>query len=308
MTRNLSSGDLTADRRAEYARMLSENGDHAAAADLMTQALELVPGWAAGWFQLGEIAEKATETDRALDAFRRVMELDRNDMYGAGLIVARIEGKVPALPPSAYVAQLFNDYAGRFDEALVEKLNYTVPAKLSALVRGHVGQGHKFTDAVDLGCGTGLFGAEIAGNCYRLEGYDISDSMLARAASKKLYNHLARADISKAPEQSGLFGQTRRADLVSAADVMMYLGDLEAAFTNVATLVKPGGLFAFSVEKATADTGFELRTSLRYAHSETHVATALARHGLETVATEETVIRTDAGEPITGLLFLARTG
>ena len=57
MTRNLTSGDITADRRAQYANMLSENGDHAAAADLMSQALELVPNWAAGWFQLGDIAE-----------------------------------------------------------------------------------------------------------------------------------------------------------------------------------------------------------------------------------------------------------
>lgn len=306
MTRNLTSGDITANRRAEYARMLSENGDHAAAADLMRQALDLVPAWAAGWFQLGELADKAGDGPRAIEALRRTLELDRNDIFGAALRIARIEGRTPPLPPSAYVAGLFNDYADRFDESLVGKLGYSVPAKLSALVRGHVGLRHTFSDAVDLGCGTGLFGAEIAGNCFRLEGYDIADSMLARAAARKIYNHLARADISLPPEQSGLFGQPRRADLVSAADVMMYLGDLKAAFANVASLIKPDGVFAFSVEKSLADTGFTLCRSLRYAHSETHVAAMLAAHGLETVAMEETVIRTDAGEPITGLLFLAR--
>ena len=31
----LSSGDLIADRRAEYAHMLADSGDHAGAADLM---------------------------------------------------------------------------------------------------------------------------------------------------------------------------------------------------------------------------------------------------------------------------------
>jgi predicted TPR repeat methyltransferase len=87
---------------------------------------------------------------------------------------------------------------------------------------------------------------------------------------------------------------------------MLYLGDLRAAFINVAQLMKPDGLFAFSVEKSSQDAGFELRSSLRYAHSETHVATMLASHGMETLATEETVIRTEAGEPIAGLLFLAR--
>ena len=308
MARNLSSGDITADRRAEYARMLSENGDHAAAADLQAQAIERAPNWAAGWFQLAEFAEKAGERERAVDAFRRTTELDPDDIFGAALKIAKLEGKVPPLPPSAYVASLFNDYAGRFDEALVGKLKYSVPEKLAAIVRSHVGAGHKFLNAVDIGCGTGLFGAEIAGNCFRLEGYDIADSMLARAAAKRIYNHLARADLSLAPDLSGLFGSPRRADLVSAADVMMYLGDLRAAFANVAMLMKPDGLFAFSVEKSVQDSGYELRASLRYAHSESHVATVLAENRLETVAMEETTIRLDAGEPITGLLFLARRG
>lgn len=306
MARNLSSGNITADRRADYAKMLSENGDHSAAAGLMQNALDLVPNWAAGWFQLGEFAEKGADKPRAVDAWRKVLEFDPNDTLGAGLKIAMIEGRTPALPPSAYVAAMFNDYASQFDDSLVEKLQYTVPAKLSALVNAHLGSGHKFFNAVDIGCGTGLFGAEIAANCYRLEGYDISDSMLAKAAAKKIYNHLGRADLSLPPDQSGLFGSPRRADLVSAADVMIYLGDLKAAFANVSQVIKPDGVFAFSVEKSPQDSGFELLPSLRYAHSETHVATTLAANGLETIATEEAVIRMDAGEPITGLLFLAR--
>ncbi|MDB5550100.1 MAG: SAM-dependent methyltransferase [Rhizobium sp.] len=306
MSINLSSGNITADRRAEYAKMLSENGDHTAAAGLMQNALDLVPNWAAGWFQLGELAEKAGDKPRAVDAWRKMLEFDPNDMFGAALKIAKIEGRTPALPPSAYIATMFNDYASRFDESLVEKMQYTVPAELSALVTAHLGSGHKFFNAVDIGCGTGLFGAEIAANCYRLEGYDISDSMLAKAAAKKIYNHLGRADLSLPPDQSGLFGSPRRADLVSAADVMMYLGDLKAAFANVAQLIKPDGVFAFSVEKSSLEDGFELRNSLRYAHSETHVASMLFANGLETIATEEQVIRMDAGEPITGLLFLTR--
>ena len=51
----LSSGDLIADRRASYADMLFETGDHAAAADLMRQALEIVPIGRPGLFRLGEM-------------------------------------------------------------------------------------------------------------------------------------------------------------------------------------------------------------------------------------------------------------
>ena len=58
-----SSGDLLADRRADYAEMLFGSGDHAAAAELMLGALELAPDWALGWFRLGEMHEAAGALD-----------------------------------------------------------------------------------------------------------------------------------------------------------------------------------------------------------------------------------------------------
>ena len=60
-----SSGDVIADRRADYARQLAEGGEPAAAADLMEQALELVPEWTAGWDLLGGFHEKAGATPQA---------------------------------------------------------------------------------------------------------------------------------------------------------------------------------------------------------------------------------------------------
>ena len=53
-----SSGDLNADRRADYAEMLCADGDHAAAAELLLGALELTPQWAMGWFRLGEMQQR----------------------------------------------------------------------------------------------------------------------------------------------------------------------------------------------------------------------------------------------------------
>lgn len=303
--RILTSGDLVADRRADYAAMLAESGDPAAAAELMEQALELAPLWAAGWFRLGEYREKAGST-AAAEAYRRTLDLAPDDIFGAGLKLAALgQAAQPDLPPSRYVEGLFDDYAERFDTALVERLAYTVPGKLMRLICDHAAS--PYGQVIDLGCGTGLFGAEIAGRCGRLEGYDLSDNMLVKAEAKGLYDHLGKADLSLATARSGLFEDApmHRADLVAAADVMMYLGDLDAAFANAAAVLKPSGLFAFSVEKAAGDAGFALRPSLRYAHSEAHVRGMLARHAMQATAVEETVIRMDAGEPIVGLLFLA---
>lgn len=299
-----SSGDVIADRRADYARMLAEGGDPSAAAELMEQALQLVPGWAAGWFRLAEYREKAGMKAQAVAALRETLALDPDDIFGASLrLVLLGADDMPDTPPSRYVEGLFDDYADRFDTALIEKLEYSVPEKLAALVKPQA----PFRLTVDLGCGTGLFGEEIRGLTERLEGFDLSANMLARAQAKGLYDHLHRSDLSLSASRSGLFGEglpARRADLVSAADVLMYLGSLETVFPLAMELLAPGGLFAFSVEEA--GHGFVLRNSLRYAHSEAYIRALLDRFGLALLKLEKTVIRMDAGKPVQGILFLSR--
>lgn len=301
-----SSGDVIADRRADYARMLAEGGDHAAAGELMEQALELAPGWAAGWFRLGEYREKAG-LENAADAYRRALSLEPEDVFGAALKLALIGAQeVPDQPPSRYIEGLFDDYADRFDTALVEKLGYSVPGKLAALVLAH---GARFSSVVDLGCGTGLFGAEIRAAAGHLEGYDLSTNMLAKAEEKGLYDHLGQADLSLDDEASGLFADPlarHRADLVSAADVLMYLGSLETVFPLVTGLLAEDGLFAFSVEDAGDGQGFVLRESMRYAHAGDYILGLLQAHGFTLIASEKTVIRMDGGNAVHGILFLSR--
>ncbi|MEZ5839851.1 MAG: tetratricopeptide repeat protein [Hyphomicrobiales bacterium] len=124
----VSSGDVVADRRYEYGVMLREAGDEAAAADLFAQALEIAPDWAAGWFALGEARVAAGDRAGAAEAFRQVLRLDPADRFGAMLKLALIgEVATPDVAPPAYVRDLFDQYAARFDVALVERLNYSVP-------------------------------------------------------------------------------------------------------------------------------------------------------------------------------------
>ncbi len=302
----LSSGDVIADRRADYAKMLAEGGEPDAAAELMEQALELTPVWAAGWYRLATYREKAGNAESAVEAYRKTVSLDPDDIFGAGLKLALLgAAEMPDQPPSRYVERLFDDYAARFETSLVEKLDYTVPQKLAALV---VATGRKYSLAVDLGCGTGLLGPEIRSHVSRLEGYDLSQNMLAKAHEKAIYDHLAQADLSLAPEASGVLaeGPDHRADLITAADVLMYLGNLESVFAIVERLAAPGADFAFSVEDAGEGDGFRLAPSLRYAHAETYVRGLCSRYGFEIIETVKTTIRKDAGRPVFGILFLAR--
>lgn len=82
-----SSGDLIADRRAHYAVMMSEAGDHSAAADLMRQSLDYLTSqfrqWPAGLFMLSEMHENAGEIDEAVAIWRQLLKLDPEDRFGA---------------------------------------------------------------------------------------------------------------------------------------------------------------------------------------------------------------------------------
>ena len=306
----LSSGDLIADRRAEYAHMLAESGDHTDAADLMSQALELVPDWAAGWFRLADYQEKSGRKEAAVAALKKVLELNPDDIFGAGLKLALLGGaETPEQPSSLYVAQLFDDYADRFDKSLVEKLHYTVPEKLAALIAAQAGN-QRFAHVIDLGCGTGLFGERIRDKADHLEGFDLSANMLAKAEEKGIYDRLAQADLSLPPESCGLFAKGKasenRANLVSAADVLMYLGNLDSVFIIASKLIADDGLFAFSVEDGGDEGDFVLRESLRYAHSERYIRQLCKRFGLDILDIHKTTIRNDGGKPVFGILFLAR--
>ncbi|MGY5777748.1 methyltransferase [Rhizobium sp. LEGMi135b] len=306
----LSSGDVIADRRADYAKMLAESGEPASAAELMEQALELVPRWAAGWFTLATYREKAGDAPGAIAALNEVLALDEGDVFGARLKLAVLGGaEVPDRPPSLYVERLFDDYADRFETSLVEKLGYTVPGKLAALIAETAGIPNHFRLAVDLGCGTGLLGSEIRACVERLEGYDLSKGMLAKAAEKHVYDHLGQADLSLEPALSGVFEAglaAGRADLVTAADVLMYLGNLQGVTAIVRKLSADDAVFAFSVEDAQQPDGYVLRDSLRFAHSEAYVREILAAHGFMVLDLTRSVIRMDGGKPVHGILFITR--
>src|SRR4030081_2573965 len=99
----LSSGDMIADRRFDFARDLQLKGDLAAAADLLLQATERAPGFASAWFTLGEIRGQLGQRDGAIAAFRKAVITDPDDRHGASLRLMLLgTEKLSAMPP-AYV-------------------------------------------------------------------------------------------------------------------------------------------------------------------------------------------------------------
>lgn len=296
-----SSGDLLADRRYEYARAYLEADDPSAAADLFLQALELAPGWLPALIGAADALVAAGRRDDATPLLTTAETLDRDGLFGAALRLAALGLKpVPQTPPEAYVRGLFDDYADRFEKALVEDLGYRAPWLLADVVAAARPAG-RFARGLDLGCGTGLMAETLGGRVDHFTGCDLSPEMIARAEAERRYQALAVADAVAFLEQD-----RQRYELVTAADVLVYVGALEALFDAVAAHLAPDGLFAFTVEEA-EEGDLLLRDSLRYAHGEAYVRRVLAVSGLRVLDLRRATLRHDRGAPIRGLVVLAGT-
>jgi predicted TPR repeat methyltransferase len=300
----LSSGDVIADRRFEWARDRAAKGDLAGAADLLMQALELTPAFASAWFVLGDLRQKLGDRAGAVAAFEKARAADPQDRHGAALYLIHLGARPAAAMPEGYVRALFDGYAPRFDRALTEGLNYRAPELLfHAVAAAHAGAQMKFGSVLDLGCGTGLASLPFRPSSDWMVGVDLSPAMLAQARSKGLYDRLIEGEVG-----AFLAGEAKinaRYHLVLAADVFTYFDDLAPPLKAVAHVLAPAGQLAFSVETHEAD-GALLRDTLRYAHGEAHVQAALVAAGLKPVSLDFASTRTEKDLPVPGMIVVAR--
>lgn len=308
-----SSGNLLADRRYGYARALYDEGEWEAASDLAAQALELAPGFAPAWFLIGEARERQAEADpdagrrrdEAIHAFERALALDPEDRLGAALRLAILGvGDPQAAMAPAYIRRLFDDYAPRFERQLVEGLNYRAPELLVAALRRvtgpHVG-GFRIGTVLDLGCGTGLMAGALAGAAERIEGVDLSPRMLREAARTGLYARLDQGDLLEHLRER----PDAAFDLVLAADVFVYLADLAPVFGQAWRVLRPAGLFAFTVQAGEGE-GATLGADQRYAHSEPYLRRLAAETGFQVAVLDAVSTRRDRGLDVPGFLAVLR--
>jgi predicted TPR repeat methyltransferase len=91
------------------------------------------------------------------------------------------------------------------------------------------------------------------------------------------------------------------ADLVVAADVFIYVGDLSAIFRSLRRILAPGGCFAFTVEAPAGMEDLLLLPSLRYAHSERYIRRLAEASGFKIDEIFSAPIRYDQSQPVDGL-------
>ena len=162
------------------------------------------------------------------------------------------------------MSHLFDTYAEQYDKHLVKQLHYRGPQLLRAAVADLPAD--RALEVLDLGCGTGLCGVSFRDLARTLTGIDLSPGMLARARQHGVYDELLQSDIA-----GFLLSSSTRYDLILAADVFVYVGDLAGVFQGASRVLRPAGRFIFTVEAHEGE-GFVVRPSGRFAHSLAYLA------------------------------------
>jgi len=268
--------------------------------------VELAPRFATAWFALGAIRDRLGDSAGAVAAFEQTRNADPEDYHGARLQLARLGGgeATPAMTET-YVRQLFDQYAARYDAALTRHLNYRGPAILRDAVEAAMrkaGRPMRFGAMLDLGCGTGLGGAAFRPFVDRLVGVDLAPAMIAQAERKGLYDRLVTADLRDCLAAEAV--DRAKYHLVLAADVFVYVNELAPVMTGIAQILAPGGILGFTVETHSGE-GTKLLSTLRYAHGEAYLRTALAGAALAPALLDKCAVRTERGEPVEGLVVVA---
>jgi predicted TPR repeat methyltransferase len=273
---------------------LEAAGKFPGAFDCYRQATELDAACGRAWRQAGNLLRRSGELAAASECFERAIAAGDDAALNAFFLSAVGVGGVVAAPPDEFVAQLFDQYADRFDAHLLNELDYRAPQVLFDLVR-RVGP-PRHARVVDLGCGTGLSGLAFRPIADAIVGIDLSRRMLERAARTGAYAELIHGSIE---HYLGLTSAI--CDLVVCCDAFNYVGELDAVFAGVRRVLVDGGRYAFTIELCAARSGIDLLASLRYAHSRSYVERLAQAHGFEVLGVAEEPLRHEDHEPVQGL-------
>lgn len=241
----------------------------------------------------------AEESDPALAAELYALVIRRQpDNTHARHMLDAAAGHCTAEAPRGYVQALYNTHADQFEYRLQQRLEYKAPALLARLLSEQIRPPERGLEVLDLGCGTGLCGEALksALPVRHLRGCDLAQKMLDLAAQKRIYDQLECDDLLSVLRRSD------PVDLITATDVLIYTGDLSPVCTLVATRLRAGGSFAFTVEAAADSESVSLQPSGRYRHSRKHIEAVAAAAGLKVQHCTPFPLRLEHRQPVTGLM------
>ncbi len=267
-------------------------------------------------FNLGVLHAERGEWQQAISYYLRANEVGPNDYathYNLAKAYLAVENResallhfkeVKRLKPEAsidhrlQVNSLFDSYADHYDLHLLQGLQYQVPEQLWQAMQAYKNEKGQW-DILDLGCGTGLCGALFRPMANLLVGVDIAAKMLEQAAQKNIYDGLVQADI-----QAFLRQGKQSFDLVLAGDVFGYIGDLQAIFHLMPSVLNENGWLAFTVEAEEQEKDYVMNLSGRFAYSRDYFQHLASQYDFQIKIAQAITLRMQDKVPVQGYLYV----
>ena len=300
------------DAYAFLAREMQRMGQTESARTIYQEALVRDPGNALVNFYYGQFLQEAGQGQEAIAHYDKTIgapDAPAAEIKSARFLRAAALGETPERPPEEFVKIMFNYFAPGFEAAITSNPQYRSPGMLQELlcrpevtaVRDIKTQSPR---VLDLGCGTGLMGMVMKPYAAALMGVDLSQSMLQRANEKEIYAVTRCMDIAAYVRDEMPKGGF---DLITAADVLIYLGQLDGIFAGLAEKSEPKTLFAFGCEKLPEETpgpGYALRSTVRYAHKDSYIRALAAQNGFDVLAHADAPLSQCADKTVDGLFYV----
>ncbi len=275
-----------------FGRALIANDALPAGIGEIQRALRVDPDCGAAEMALAEAWADAGEAEKAEAHLTAAVTLGED---GAAVAARLAAMRGQARSDAGYVRHLFDQFSSDYDARMRGALAYRAPEILAELMAIVSAGKPKKAGTLDLGCGTGLAAPSFRPFATKLTGIDLSPQMIAQAKAGGLYDELIVGDVERwLSETPARFGR------VIAADVLVYLGDLAAVFAGVKRVLKPGGVFFFTVERSESE-DFVLQETKRWAHGEDYLRHLAAAHGFDVRGLMVCTPRVNKGVPIQGL-------
>ncbi|MBW8758660.1 MAG: tetratricopeptide repeat protein [Burkholderiales bacterium] len=245
----------------------------------------------------------AGQHERAVAFYRDWLDKEPGNPYAQHHLAAAL-GQTPERASDAYVEKVFDQFAASFDTQLAT-LKYCAPELVAEAVAAVLPPPAAQFDVADLGCGTGLCGPLLKPWARSLVGCDLSANMLERAAPRRVYDELRKAELVRfLAERPAAF------DVLVSADTLIYIGELAPMFVAAHAALRPGGALVFTLEALDEADGadFRLAESGRYAHALPGLRARLAAAGFAAPTIASITPRMESARAVAGWLVTVRRG
>ncbi|MCD6035294.1 MAG: biotin biosynthesis protein BioC [Rickettsiales bacterium] len=248
------------------------------------------------YYHLGRITLLSSETPnapeirtKAREFFLKALSL-KPEFPEADFALKRLDNpaSLRSIPPTL-IREDFDAIAEDYNRIFVNELHYQGHKQLSRVLDEAMGDNIRRMRIADVGCGTGLCGLSLhkRGFVRELDGVDLSLKMLEtakklRVQDEPLYDTLVQKNLMTYLAHPDMAG---RYDLISAAAVFHYLGDLAPVLAACHKALAPNGMVAFSVEQTEDGKDIIIRDATdSFAYSENYVRDTALKAGFEEIA------------------------